>query len=264
MNRFRDRGLKLSKIQDIGGCRAVVNTVAGVHKLVGKYKESYIKHKLDKISDYIQNPKTSGYRAIHLVYKYKSDKKNTYNNLKIEMQFRSKLQHIWATSVEVVDMFTMQSLKSSQGKEEWLRFFELMGSVIALQEKTPPIPNTPQDRRQLKSELRDLSVKLKVAMRLSGYTAALGAPPKLEVKDPRYFLLRLDLLNRKIYYKGYSRKQLEEANTAYSDAEKRRTPNIEDVVLVSVDSVEALTRAYRNYFLDTDLFIKLLRAEIGR
>jgi ppGpp synthetase/RelA/SpoT-type nucleotidyltranferase len=132
MRRFQ--GLRLSQMQDIGGCRAVLSSVAEVRNAVKSFKTSSIRHELAREDDYIANPKDSGYRGVHLIYKYVSDRSETYNGLKIEVQIRSQLQHAWATAVETVGTFIQQALKSSQGEDEWLRFFCLMGSAIALRE----------------------------------------------------------------------------------------------------------------------------------
>src|ERR1019366_9744121 len=93
--------------------------------------------------DYVDHPKASGYRSYHLIYRYFSDKKATHNGLKIEVQIRSQLQHAWATAVETVGTFIQQALKSSQGEEDWLRFFALMGSAIAYREHGELVPDTP-------------------------------------------------------------------------------------------------------------------------
>lgn len=107
----RFRTMRLSMMQDIGGCRAVMSTVKQVERLVYDYKHSDIKHKLHQEDDYITNPKPSGYRGVHLVYRY-TGRKVQYNGLKIEIQIRSDIQHAWATAVETVGMFTQQALKS--------------------------------------------------------------------------------------------------------------------------------------------------------
>src|SRR5262245_31879637 len=78
--------MKLSRMQDIGGCRAVVRDVTTVRKLARLYAVSAMKHRLARVDDYIQHPKESGYRGIHCVYIYFSDRKTTYNGLRIEMQ----------------------------------------------------------------------------------------------------------------------------------------------------------------------------------
>ena len=59
-----------------------------------------------------------------MIYRYSSDKgKKDYNGLLVEIQIRSKLQHLWATAVETVDFFTSQTIKSNQGQKEWVTFF---------------------------------------------------------------------------------------------------------------------------------------------
>lgn len=85
--------MRLSMMQDIGGCRAVMSDVDQVQKLVRSYKQSDIKHILAQEDDYIEKPKKSGYRGVHLIYKYFSDKIQTFNGLKVEVQIRTALQH---------------------------------------------------------------------------------------------------------------------------------------------------------------------------
>ena len=57
----------------------------------------------------------------------------------------------------------------------------------------------------------------------------------------------------------------EKANADYTDAEQAAvaTGNMQ-VVLVSVDSLAALKKAYPNYFLDTDRFIALLKEFLAK
>ena len=117
--------MKLTQMQDIGGCRTILENVSQVRDLVRSFRTSDLKHKLLTEDDYIANPKVSGYRGVHLVYSYNSDRSETYNGLKIEMQLRSQLQHAWATSVEVVGTLIDQALKSSLGDPGWLRFSSL-------------------------------------------------------------------------------------------------------------------------------------------
>jgi len=130
----RFHGMQLSRVQDIGGCRAVLSSVESVDAVVGAHKRSRMKHTLARETDYIRKPQDSGYRGVHLIYRYHSDKTTAHNGLKIEVQLRSRLQHAWATAVETVGTFTQQALKSRQGEEAWLRFFALMSSAIALRE----------------------------------------------------------------------------------------------------------------------------------
>src|SRR5690606_36008605 len=98
--------MTLSQMQDIAGCRRVVSTATDVQALVQSYLNSDLKHKLHTLENYIENPKETGYRGVHFIYRYFSDKIDTYNSLKIEMQLRSQIQHAWATAVEIAGIFT--------------------------------------------------------------------------------------------------------------------------------------------------------------
>ena len=115
--------LRIAQMQDIGGCRAIVSSVEQVYSLVDLYKRSKIKHELIKIDDYINAPRTSGYRGVHLIYRYRSIQRPEFNGLKIEIQLRTRMQHAWAAAVETAGRFKEQALKSGMGDSDWLRFF---------------------------------------------------------------------------------------------------------------------------------------------
>jgi ppGpp synthetase/RelA/SpoT-type nucleotidyltranferase len=62
-------GMKLSRMHDLGGARAVLTSADAVDSLVSYYiNESQIKHRLVRHDPYIECPKSSGYRGVHLVY----------------------------------------------------------------------------------------------------------------------------------------------------------------------------------------------------
>ena len=255
--------MTLSQMQDIGGCRAVVDSVKSANALVKSYVESDLKHALHTNDDYISSPRPTGYRGRHLIYRYYSDKISIYNGLKIEVQFRSQYQHAWATAVEIVDTFTRQALKSSQGEEDWLRFFALMGTAIAIIEGTPPVPGTPSNVDDLVSELKDAEYRLDAVRKLRAFRIApveLDNFPKGKV---HFFLMELDFTNNVLSVQGYSSSELSAATQKYLDAEKRlREGSPSDAVLVSVESLSSLRRAYPNYYLDSDLFVSLVEQSV--
>jgi hypothetical protein len=263
LNRFER--MKLGDIQDIGGCRAIVRTLDDVQRLVESYKSSSIRHKLSHEDDYIQYPKDDGYRSRHLVYRYISDRSEIYNGLKIEMQIRTPLQHAWATTVETVDAFTKQALKSSRGEPEWKRFFQLMGTEMAFREGTPPVPNTPLDIEELHRELRHCAGELQILSSLAGFTDALIVTRRAsaEGRKAAYFLLSLDNIKERLSVTGYKHAELDKAAKAYAREEEHiRAQKGTDAVLVSVDSIRNLQRAYPNYFADTRMFARILREAI--
>jgi hypothetical protein len=232
-----------------------MQSVRNVDSLVTLYKESNMKHVPDDEDDYIRNPKRSGYRGYHMIYRYNSDRKDTYNTLKIELQFRSQLQHAWATAVETVGTFIRQALKSSHGEAEWLRFFALMGSAIALRERTPTVPGVPEARGEMVAELRHYARTLDVERRLQTYGATLN---QLEESAPgaHYFLLALEPSENRVTITGFTTKQLDKASALYLETERNIAGRAgAEAVLVSVESLDTLRRAYPNYFLDTKLLL---------
>jgi len=246
-------------MQDIGGCRAIVVSVSNARRLYERYLSGSLKHTLLDRDDYIDKPKPSGYRALHLIYGYNSPRNEIFNGRKIEIQIRSHAQHVWATAVEMAGAFTNQALKSSQGDPEWLRFFALMGAELAIREKTTPVPGTPTKRAEIVGEIRELVRRLGVVYRLETYRKAAATLPKT---NSRHFLLLLDATTMQVSATPYNTKQMELglASQEYDELEKRieSDPN-KDAVLVAVDSVKSLKKAFPNYFLDTHVFLRWVR-----
>jgi|SRR5436190_6260514 len=215
--------------------------------------------------NYMNEPKDSGYRGIHLVYRFCSPRApaSAYNGLKIEFQLRSQWQHAWATTVETVGTFLGEALKASIGPDDWLRFFALMGSAIAMREKGTIVPNTPTDHDELIEELNYYADKLLVGQRLMGYANAVQTV-ETRVQNAHYFLLVLDPAKKELAVTGFEREKLEDAQKAYAEAERRVKEKLAtDAVLVSVDSISSLSRAYPNYYADTSMFLTLLNEALN-
>jgi ppGpp synthetase/RelA/SpoT-type nucleotidyltranferase len=265
--------MKLSQMQDVGGCRAVMADVRQVHKLVGTYKKAELKNPrnrpiLIETYDYISRPKDDGYRGIHLIYKYQSEsrQRKVFAGQRIEIQIRSKRQHVWATAVETAQTFTGQALKSriKSANESWLRFFALMGSAIADWEKQPIVPRTPADRPARVSELRDLVTRENILGSLSAWNAAIRHLEKPKLRAARSFLLTLDPSAGRLNVTEYKKTELALAQEDYLIIEKEFEDNQQvQVVLVSVDSIDSLRKAYPNYYADTTEFIKAVEREIS-
>jgi hypothetical protein len=238
-----------------------------VERLANLYRSEPLAHTLVSSDDYIQNPDASGYRAVHLIYRYQGKIHSEYNNLLIEIQLRSRLQHAWATAVETVDTFQNQELKFGGGEQAWRRFFALMGSIMAAREKTPGVPGTPQNEAAVLEELRELIVSLDVRRRLESYGAAVEATEDARARSSRWFLMTLEPGATAEQYAltidGFEEEHF--ATKAYQDAETRLAAHPgADVVLASVSSLRSLKRAYPNYYLDTHAFLDAMREAAGR
>jgi ppGpp synthetase/RelA/SpoT-type nucleotidyltranferase len=258
----RNATMKLTQMQDIAGCRAVMSNVSLARKLYNEYYlKGDLKHKKVNEKDYITYPKRDGYRSLHLVYRFYSDKgKKDYNGLLVEVQIRSKLQHLWATAVETVDFFTRQAIKSHQGQEEWMSFFKLVSSAFALFENCPIIDGTPYDKKELYSLIREKEQGLQVKTKMTNWTKSIKLFDNLKnKKNLHFFLLELDTIQEKLIISAYSKRQEHKALADYAAAEKKIYGlKAYDVVLVGADTTKDLKKAYPNYFLDTKEFLRYL------
>ena len=256
--------MKLTQMQDIAGCRAVMNGIENVKKMVSDCevvkRGRLLRRKIKKV-DYIDNPRSTGYRGIHLIYQFNS---RTYGDLKIEMQLRTWDQHAWATAVEAVGLDLGQDLKSGQGDQRWLDFFRLMGSVLALRENTPLVEGTPNDRFELYQKLMEHTENLKVIARLQSIISmsskrerALTRVRKFlaDVSSRRgssYFLLELNEISLRI--RPYISQEKAWHDYIGKETKIRSKSSTGDVVLVAADSIYDLRRNYSNYFANVKKF----------
>lgn len=75
---------RLSRMQDIAGCRVVVDSVAEQDRIIGELKAKFPEH---EVFDRRERP-SHGYRAVHLVA--------CISGMPIEIQVRTSVQHAWA------------------------------------------------------------------------------------------------------------------------------------------------------------------------
>lgn len=249
--------MKLARMQDIGGLRAVVSNLAKVRILENDYRTSNFNHDLVASYDYINNPKSSGYRGVHLVYRYKNHRVPEYDGLLLELQIRTELQHAWATAVETMGTFLNHSLKSSEGPEVWLNFFSLTGSAFAHLEKTTPVPGYEElTVKETFISVVDKIKQLQVKDRLQAFSIA-AKRIHIDRKPGSYHLVVLNTAEKTVEVRSYSSANLSKAGQDYTDIEKRISEGAPlQAVLVSAGNIENLRRAYPNYFLDTHKFIQ--------
>lgn len=255
----RESSMSLWMMQDLGGCRYIVPSLEEVYTTFNKYENSRKRHILKNVYDYIQTPKSSGYRSLHAVYEYRSDTNDTYNkNMLIEIQFRTHLQHIWATAVETMGLFTKQAIKSGQGSEDVKRFFVLISSLFAIKENCPIIPNTTNNVDELISEIEEINSRCNFIDLLRAIRVAVDFQEQNKTSDAGYYILILNYITKRLKIKYYKPSQLEEATDVYQQIEKTRAELKIDAVLVRVDSFKTLRTAYPNYFSDIGEFVDLV------
>ena len=249
--------MSLYRMQDLGGCRVIVPSVEDVYRVKKKFQGSYIRHKLVNEKDYIATPNpNTGYRGVHLIYKYYSDRRDDYNGLLVEIQIRSKMQHLWATAVETVGMFTQNGLKFNQGSQEWLRFFKLVSALFSIEEQSAVVDGVPTNPQIISKEIINIMNKLQVIPKLFAIGLAASHFGRIQKsKTPGYYLMELNTKEYTLNVTKFSNS--DKATDEYNKIESRKDRHI-DVVLVSAQSFEALTHAYPNYFADIKEFMEIL------
>ena len=122
-------GSKLARIEDIGGCRAVVETSSDMGLVLEKIQTNW---EIVRMRNYVDHPKISGYRAIHLV--------TEKDGHRIEVQLRTKGQQAWANAVEKIGARYQIPLKDEIGPEEIINWLRLGAENIAYRDSgiTPP------------------------------------------------------------------------------------------------------------------------------
>jgi ppGpp synthetase/RelA/SpoT-type nucleotidyltranferase len=249
--------MALSRMQDIGGLRAVLETVSEVRKLETSYREAGFAHKLKSFKDYIKHPKDDGYRSVHLIFKYKNNRAPEYDGLCLELQLRTYRQHAWATAVETMGTFLGQALKSGRGDTQWRDFFTIASAALATVEQAAPVPRFENiNRDDLFSALSIAEQELKVFKRLQGFAVAADHINTVRGRGA-YHLITLDSQNRTVHITPYARSSLKQANIDYAAAEERTKAGEHiEAVLVAAGPIKSLRSAYPNYFLDTQLFVE--------
>lgn len=126
----------LARLEDIGGCRAVLRDGAELDRVKARIIRRWHSSFSREPRDYITNPKPLGYRAVHFVV--------VRDGRAIEVQLRTRGQQQWAEAVEAADARLGRRipdlmLKDGLGPDDLVAYFRLAGEVIYLREYGLPI-----------------------------------------------------------------------------------------------------------------------------
>jgi ppGpp synthetase/RelA/SpoT-type nucleotidyltranferase len=120
----RFEGMRLSRMEDIGGCRIVVPNEADAVAVARRLRKNWT---IRRYRDYVVEPKIDGYRARHLVVV----KRERF----VEVQIRTVLQDLWANTVERDGRRIGVGLKFGEGDGEALEAYRLMSELMAADER---------------------------------------------------------------------------------------------------------------------------------
>ena len=254
--------MQASRMQDIGGVRVVMDSVEDVYALheaiVYNNKSKHIPEQPP--SDYIARPKPDGYRSLHQVFRYVSDKYPQVSGLRIELQVRTRLQHAWATAVETLGAIEQASFKTGKGDTKVKRFFQLASALFSMEEGTPVVESCAgMDPREVTREFVELDTELEATTKLKALS--LGELPNFKTSRGRnsgVLLLILDLTpgnESRLDIQRFDTLNLAEKFYRWTELANKDNPSV-SVVLLTTDNVTRLRQAYPNYYLDASLFVE--------
>lgn len=132
---LREPNMKLSRMADIGGVRAVLPNQDAAYRVAGRLRKSWT---IIRFRDYVAEPKPDGYRALHLI--------NRNRGRLIEVQLRTPHQDTWANGVEIYSRAAAPGLKFGDGPPELQEFFVALGDLFASVDRGSPIDPVLFDR----------------------------------------------------------------------------------------------------------------------
>jgi ppGpp synthetase/RelA/SpoT-type nucleotidyltranferase len=126
LRKLKRLSARLTQLQDIGGCRIIVNTNHDVDDLVDFIKNRMAidsNFKLQRVTDYRERGRDiTGYRSVHMIL--------TFEERVLELQIRSRIQHYWAESIERTSVIYGHHLKEQEGDVVVINYFKELSDVF--------------------------------------------------------------------------------------------------------------------------------------
>ncbi len=245
--------MELARMDDIAGCRLIFKDIKQLYSFRQNFHKANFKHKRkndENKYDYIKRPKVTGYRGVHDVYSYdvNSEVGRPLKGLMVEIQYRTQVQHAWATAIEVVGFVTKSQPKFQQGDKRYEECMSYASELLSRYHEEKKGPHPELSNAETIKRFEDLDQELHLIKTLAGLNTARNK----STSGKNMILIfksggELDI---------HSYKDATEAVNALFDFEKKN-PEL-DVVLVKADTREEIRTAFQNYFSDAKDFVRLL------
>ena len=249
--------MALARMDDVAGCRLIFSTIQELYNFRENLHKARFHHErrneIDKY-DYIKNPKTTGYRGIHDVYVYDVNSINGRHlkGLMVEIQYRTKIEHAWATAVEVIGFITESQPKFQEGDTRYQAAMALASEILAraFEEGNGPFPQ--KEKSEVVKDFLKLDQELNLLKTLRGLNSA-DTIVSTNVSTNRNSILIFSP-SGELEIRTY--RDAPEALRALFQIEKEQPRK--DIVLVKADTSEEVRIAFKNYFSDAQDFINLV------
>ncbi|WP_454004996.1 RelA/SpoT domain-containing protein [Alcaligenes sp. Marseille-Q7550] len=247
------RARDLSSMHDLAGCRLIFSSIEDIAQFREAFHGTKARHIRDDKGryDYIANPKSTGYRGVHEVYKYvaQTEGGRRYDDLKIEIQYRTKTQHSWATAVEISDLLDGARIKFDQNANPMRERLFVLASEYLARTKESMYGACPElTDEQLCREMSELEGQLGVINTLD-----MARRSSTEIPQRKHVILHFH--NGELSASGYGTAS---RAMAYRDEIEGSYPD-DDVVYVTAQSPSAIADAFKNYFRDAVDFVESIK-----
>jgi len=149
VEKLKRESIRLSRLQDVAGCRVIVDDLADQDRVVGLIIGAFPKA---VVIDRRGKP-SHGYRAVYVVI--------DIDDRLVEVQIRTELQHLWAVLSETWADALDQSIKYGGGPPEIHQNLKLKSEIVALIEIGQQRLLQEMDKGiQRESTIRDLHERL--------------------------------------------------------------------------------------------------------
>lgn len=245
--------IQLARMDDVAGCRLIFPNIDSLHKFRAKFHGARFHHERKNHPDkynYINKSKPSGYRGIHDVYSYdvNSEAGKHLKGLLVEIQYRTTVQHAWATTVEVIGLITESQPKFDKGDNRYIEAMALASEILARAHENNKGPFPEKSNSEVVSKFKNLDEELNLLATLRGLNIA-----NTEATENRNSILIFHedgLLEIRTF------RNTPDALSSLFQLEKELPGT--DIVLVKADTSADVRFAFKNYFSDAQDFIKLV------
>jgi len=249
-------------MHDLAGCRLIFPS----RELLDTFRDNFLQSRHQKHVpkhfdepdkyNYIKNPKDSGYRGIHDVIRHYPRKSGgPWDNLLVEIQYRTINQHAWATAVEVADI-----IKGTRNKFEWSSddssyFFRLASEIISRYHEDSSSCLSYMSWTHVWNEFKECERRTNLLSLLKGLESNRG---NIRIGKHTVLYVYRDEHTGNLYTMS---QRCRSNKSAISEEERlSKRGDILDVVYVKSDKPNTIYSAYRNYFLNSVQFVELIEA----
>lgn len=249
----RHEGMALARMDDVAGCRLIFRDIDALVQFRDSMHKARFRHSLrnqkDKY-DYIKSPKATGYRGIHDVYEYDVNSRagEALRGLLVEIQYRTLIQHSWATAVEVIGLITKSQPKFERGDSRYTEAMAYASEILARVHENRRGPFPDMSDRSVVAAFRRLDRDLKLLTLLRGVRAA----DTTLTRGGDVILIFNEDGSLEVHSFASSPLALFELFRLEKKLDQK------DIVLVRGATSHDVRLAYQNYFGDTSDFIQLV------